>query len=123
MDICGLRCLVLVMLTGKQLLSCMPNREDFNTLQLSSGLSNYGKDFLKCYFSSNPKSRWTADMFLQHPFLDMFSDSDIEITSSLEGQFLDLSSNEDEDEEDVNITSNAFLNLLREWTAWLEENV
>lgn len=68
-----------------------------------------------------------------HPFIDLFTDSEKEITCSLDVQFLDLRSNQDEDEDEVegNIAANAFLNLLHDfcgkgvvtrWNAWLEKN-
>lgn len=81
-DIWAIGCTVYELLTGKPLwesnekadvldriVSEEPNLEDVN-------LSREAKDFLRSCLAKNPRSRWNADMLLEHPFLNSSKSAD-----------------------------------------------
>ncbi|KVH92521.1 mitogen-activated protein kinase kinase kinase 17 [Cynara cardunculus var. scolymus] len=76
-DIWALGCLVTEMITGNPVWNC----SDFGALLMKIGigaeipeipakLSDDGKDFLGKCFLKDPKKRWTAEMLLNHPFIN-----------------------------------------------------
>ncbi|KAI3747909.1 hypothetical protein L6452_10639 [Arctium lappa] len=76
-DIWALGCLVLEMFTGNPAWTC----SDVGPLLMKIGvgaeipeipgkLSEAGKDFLSKCFVKDPNERWTAEMLLDHPFID-----------------------------------------------------
>ncbi|KAL8124913.1 hypothetical protein AgCh_012547 [Apium graveolens] len=78
-DIWALGCMVVEMLTGAPAWKCR-RETDFGGLFMRIGvgeevpeipkeLSEDGKDFLGKCFVKDPRSRWTAEMLLRHPFL------------------------------------------------------
>lgn len=78
-DIWALGCMVVEMLTGAPAWKCR-QETDFGGLFMRIGvgeevpeipkeLSEEGKDFLGKCFLKDPRSRWTAEMLLRHPFL------------------------------------------------------
>lgn len=78
LDIWSLGCILVEMVTGKhawddcidleQLM--LKLRVNMETPKIPEELSKEGKDFLEKCFDRNPKRRWTADMLLQHPYLE-----------------------------------------------------
>lgn len=78
-DIWALGCMVVEMLTGAPAWKCR-RETDFGGLFMRIGvgeevpeipqeLSDAGKDFLGKCFVKDPRSRWTAEMLLRHPFV------------------------------------------------------
>lgn len=78
-DIWALGCMVVEMLTGAPAWKCR-RETDFGALfmrigvgeevpEIPSDLSEDGRDFLGKCFLKDPRSRWTAEMLLRHPFL------------------------------------------------------
>ncbi|XP_038896325.1 mitogen-activated protein kinase kinase kinase 17-like [Benincasa hispida] len=77
-DIWSLGCILVKMVSGKsvwddcrgseQLMTRLLN--DKNIPTIPKELSKQGKDFIKRCFIRNYKQRWTADMLLQHPYLN-----------------------------------------------------
>ncbi|KAK1422034.1 hypothetical protein QVD17_24876 [Tagetes erecta] len=76
-DIWALGCLVTEMITGDSIWNCT----DLSALLMRIGvgteipeipkkLSDAGKDFLEKCFLKDPKTRWTAEMLLRHPFVN-----------------------------------------------------
>ncbi|KAM0032245.1 putative mitogen-activated protein kinase kinase kinase STE-STE11 family [Helianthus debilis subsp. tardiflorus] len=76
-DIWALGCLVTEMITGKPVWNCA----DVSALLMKIGvgaeipeipgkLSDDGKDFLNKCFVKDPRKRWTAEMLLNHPFVN-----------------------------------------------------
>ncbi|KVI09050.1 mitogen-activated protein kinase kinase kinase 17 [Cynara cardunculus var. scolymus] len=76
-DIWALGCLVLEMFTGKPAWTC----SDIGPLLMKIGvgaeipdipgkLSEAGKDFIRKCFVKDPNQRWTAEMLLNHPFIE-----------------------------------------------------
>lgn len=64
-----------------QMVSEEPVWEDFSSItylvaklvhgmEIPEELSEKGKDFVKRCFDRDPKQRWTADMLLEHPYLE-----------------------------------------------------
>ncbi|CAL5432112.1 unnamed protein product [Camellia sinensis] len=78
-DIWALGCTILELLTGKEPWKCDRNTERVTILfkiastqeipEIPSGFSEEAKDFLKKCLVRDPKSRWSADMLLGHPFV------------------------------------------------------
>ncbi|KAF5938771.1 hypothetical protein HYC85_023030 [Camellia sinensis] len=78
-DIWALGCTILELLTGKEPWKCDRNTERVTILfkiastqeipEIPSGFSEEAEDFLKKCLVRDPKSRWTADMLLGHPFV------------------------------------------------------
>ncbi|KAI7993554.1 Mitogen-activated protein kinase kinase kinase 17 [Camellia lanceoleosa] len=78
-DIWALGCTILELLTGKEPWKCDRNTEIVTILfkiastqeipEIPSGFSEEAEDFLKKCLVRDPKSRWTADMLLGHPFV------------------------------------------------------
>ncbi|GMP44716.1 hypothetical protein CsSME_00013522 [Camellia sinensis var. sinensis] len=78
-DIWALGCMILELLTGKEPWKCDRNTERVTILfkiastqeipEILSGFSEEVEDFLKKCLVRDPKSRWTADMLLGHPFV------------------------------------------------------
>ncbi|XP_006341415.1 mitogen-activated protein kinase kinase kinase NPK1-like [Solanum tuberosum] len=79
-DIWALGCIVLEMLTGKPPWDRDDDMDAEDVLRKIGGgkelpkipgnLSKDAKDFLKGCFVRNPRYRWTAEMLLNHPFVD-----------------------------------------------------
>lgn len=78
-DVWALGCMVVEMLSGAPAWKCR-RETDFGGLFMRIGvgeevpeipkdLSEQGKDFLGKCFVKDPRSRWTAEMLLRHPFL------------------------------------------------------
>ncbi|CAL5432126.1 unnamed protein product [Camellia sinensis] len=78
-DIWALGCTILELLTGKEPWKCDRNTERVTILfkiastqeipEIPSGFSEEAEDFLKKCLVRDPKSRWSADMLLGHPFV------------------------------------------------------
>ncbi|XP_047330832.1 mitogen-activated protein kinase kinase kinase 20-like [Impatiens glandulifera] len=85
-DIWALGCIVLEMLTGKQ--QQHPLNDD--KVKIPEDLSKDGKDFLKGCFVRNTKFRLTAEMLLNHSFMDGLVEDEVD-------------GEEEEDEEDERI--------------------
>ncbi|XP_028056029.1 mitogen-activated protein kinase kinase kinase 18-like [Camellia sinensis] len=77
-DIWALGCKILELLTGKESWKCDRSTERVTILfkiastqeipEIQSGFSKDAEDFLNKYLVRDPKSRWTANMLLGHPF-------------------------------------------------------
>ncbi|KAF2295273.1 hypothetical protein GH714_032405 [Hevea brasiliensis] len=78
-DIWALGCALVEMVTGKPAWNCKPET-NIAALMIRIGvgdelpeipqeLSKEGKDFLSKCFVKDPRTRWTADMLLDHPFV------------------------------------------------------
>ncbi|CAL5432036.1 unnamed protein product [Camellia sinensis] len=88
-DIWALGCTVLQMMTSKEPWECDPDAERVDILlrigftedmpEIPRDLSKEAKDFLKKCLVRDPKSPWTADLLLGHPFVSV-----ADIASSLE---------------------------------------
>ncbi|KAF5938821.1 hypothetical protein HYC85_023080 [Camellia sinensis] len=84
-DIWAVGCTVLQMLTGKEPWKRNKGTEVATILfrigfsekvpEIPSGLSKEAEDFLKKCLVRDPKSRWTADMLLGHPFVSAANES------------------------------------------------
>mmetsp|Transcript_38066 Transcript_38066/g.68589 ORF Transcript_38066/g.68589 Transcript_38066/m.68589 type:complete len:433 (+) Transcript_38066:69-1367(+) len=48
---------------------------------LWDGVSEYAKEFIRCFLDMDPRTRWTADMALEHPWLKMERSLDAESDS------------------------------------------
>ncbi|KAK6795601.1 hypothetical protein RDI58_009055 [Solanum bulbocastanum] len=88
-DIWALGCIVLEMLTGKPPWDRGDDMDAEDVLRKIGGgkelpkipgnLSKDAKDFLKGCFVRNPRYRWTAEMLLNHPFVDgLIEDEEVE---------------------------------------------
>ncbi|XP_059433954.1 mitogen-activated protein kinase kinase kinase 20-like [Corylus avellana] len=85
-DIWALGCTVLIMLTGQLPWATMSSSKEFEDLMsqirsesvpdIPDEISNAAKDFLKCCFAINPMHRLTADVLLDHPFLEDLDETD-----------------------------------------------
>lgn len=99
-DIWALGCMVVEMLTGAPAWKCR-KETDFGGLFMRIGvgeevpeipkeLSEDGKDFLGKCFVKDPRSRWTAEMLLRHPFVandDLLECCEVTSTSSPRSAF------------------------------------
>ncbi|KAJ9177266.1 hypothetical protein P3X46_012502 [Hevea brasiliensis] len=78
-DIWALGCALVEMVTGKPAWNCKPETNVAALLirigvsdelpEIPQELSKEGKDFLSKCFVKDPRTRWTADMLLDHPFV------------------------------------------------------
>lgn len=82
-DIWALGCVVSEMVTGAPAWRCsdvagllMRIGGGADVPELPGNLSDEGKDFLEKCFDKNPSTRWTAEMLLNHPFVDGDQDFD-----------------------------------------------
>ncbi|XP_057479928.1 mitogen-activated protein kinase kinase kinase 20-like [Actinidia eriantha] len=83
-DIWGLGCTILQLMTGKDPWKWDPHTQKAEIVfrigfteqvpEIPSGLPKSAQDFLKKCLVRDPKSRWTADMLLDHPFVSGFDD-------------------------------------------------
>ncbi|KAI7995636.1 Mitogen-activated protein kinase kinase kinase 18 [Camellia lanceoleosa] len=90
-DIWALGCMVLQMMTSKEPWEYGPDTEREDILlrigftedmpEIPRDLSKEAQDFLKKCLVRDPKSRWTADMLLGHPFVSV---ADSAFTRSIE---------------------------------------
>lgn len=93
-DIWALGCIVLEMLTGKPPWDREDDMDAEDVLRKIGGghelpkipgnLSKEAKDFLKGCFVRNPRYRWTAEMLLNHSFVDGLIDDDEGVEQPLE---------------------------------------
>nr|GMD28222.1 mitogen-activated protein kinase kinase kinase ANP1-like [Ipomoea batatas] len=73
-DIWAIGCIVVEMITGNPTRRFNDSKDAslnivFKKPEIPEGISNRCKDFLERCFESNPSTRWTAVMLLNHPFV------------------------------------------------------
>ncbi|XP_059643066.1 mitogen-activated protein kinase kinase kinase 20-like [Cornus florida] len=100
-DVWALGCIVLEMLTGKPPWDTKEDQDAESLLRqigkgctlptIPSKISKEGRDFLKCCFVRTAKFRLTAEMLLNHPYIEGLVDDDGEVEQEDEVFNADLS--------------------------------
>lgn len=98
-DIWAVGCAVVEMVTGKPAWRCLPGTDIKSLLfrigvgqelpEIPTDMSEQGKDFLEKCFVKNPRKRWTAQMLLEHPFVENvpLNEKYLEVSASPRGPF------------------------------------